>query len=265
MARVVTKKAITSNLSGEKMIVLLEKMATLSQPARLQELAKLTGMNASTLLRFLAPLIEYGYVSKVMDDGRYQLTLKLCGLADNVRSGIDVRTAALPHMRDVVQAFRETVSLSVESDMSVQYVEVAPGPNTTLISLQRVGHTAPMHCTGAGKALLLRYTADEINRFIATKGLPRFTDHTITNPKALIKELEKVRRAGCAHDNGELEEGARFVAAPVRDYTGNIVASLSVGGPAGRMNDALITEHLPILIEAAARTSFALGWQPQAT
>ena len=74
-----------------------------------------------------------------------------------------------------------------------------------------------------------------------------------------------MRRADHAYDDCEFEEGVRGIAVPVRDYTGNIVACLSVGGPAARMGDSLIAERLPQLADAAARISFALGWQARAT
>lgn len=261
MSNVVTKKAITSNLSAEKVCILLEKMSTLDQPVRLQDLSKLTDMNASTLLRFLAPLIERGYVAKTVDGSRYYLTLKLCGLANNIRTRLDLRTVALPHMRHLVQVFQETVNLSVENDMSVQYVEVLPGPNKMLISMQHIGHVAPMHCTGVGKLFLLEYEAEKIDRLIAAKGLPRFTERTITDRETLLKELKKVRRTGRAYDNGECEEGVRCVAVPVRNFAGDIVAGISVSGPSARMNDAFIEEHFPHLADAAAEVSFKLGWQ----
>ncbi len=261
MGNTVTQKAITNNLSAEKTLVLLEKMSTLDQPARLQELAKLAEMNASTLLRFLAPMIELGYVAKTMDDSRYYPTLKLFGLGNNIRARLDIRTAALPHMRDVLQVFQETVNLSIELDMSVQYVEVMPGPNRMLISMQHIGNIAPMHCTGVGKLFLLEYTPEKIDQLIARKGLPQFTNRTFINRESLLSELEKVRSMGYAFDNGECEEGVRCVAVPVRNYSGTIAAGISVSGPSARMNDEFIAQHLPTLVEAAAQVSFKLGWQ----
>ena len=39
----------------------------------------------------------------------------------------------------------------------------------------------------------------------------------------------------------EHEEGVRCVAGPIRDYTGKVIASMSISGPAFRINESNIT------------------------
>lgn len=52
-----------SNLSSEKLLSLIETLAELSDPARLQDLSRMLGMNSSTVLRFLAALQHRGGAS----------------------------------------------------------------------------------------------------------------------------------------------------------------------------------------------------------
>ena len=40
----------------------------------------------------------------------------------------------------------------------------------------------------------------------------------------------------------EHEEGVRCVANPIRDYTGEVIASMSVSGPAFRINESNISD-----------------------
>jgi DNA-binding IclR family transcriptional regulator len=54
------------------------------------------------------------------------------------------------------------------------------------------------------------------------------------------------------------------VAAPIRDYTGRIIAGISVSGPVTRMTDAHIEKNLPVLLDSARQVSARLGWQPEA-
>ena len=86
------------------------------------------------------------------------------------------------------------------------------------------------------------------------------TMHTITDPAALFAELDKVRAQGYAFDNEEYEPGARCIAAPIYDYTGRVVAGLSVSGPVTRMTDEHIYEKLPFLLDAAAQVSQRMGY-----
>jgi DNA-binding IclR family transcriptional regulator len=68
-------------------------------------------------------------------------------------------------------------------------------------------------------------------------GIIRYSENTISNEKELEKELEKIREQGYAVDNMEHDEGVRCVAGPIRDYAGKVSASLSVSGPAFRINE----------------------------
>lgn len=111
-----------------------------------------------------------------------------------------------------------------------------------LRSMQHIGNRAPMHCTGIGKLLLMNHPASYINTLMEAKGLPALTKNTLTTREELIAEVAQSMRRGYAFDNEECEIGARCVAAPVYDYTGQIVAGMSVTGPIYRLNDETLTE-----------------------
>ena len=248
-----------SNRSTEKLLSLIEAMSVLDEPIRLQDLSKKLGMNASTVLRFLAPLLRRGYVQQDPESNRYFLTFKLCGLANNISSRMDIRNVARPFLRNVAHIFQESANLSIENDMSVMYLEVVNSPNKTVMAMQRIGHIAPMHCTGVGKIFLLEYSQQKLDQLIAMKGLPTFTENTITSRAALLLALEEIRQRGYSLDNEECEIGARCIAAPIRDYNGKIIAGISVSGPSMRMNDAYIFSKLPYLLDAAEQISIRLN------
>jgi DNA-binding IclR family transcriptional regulator len=235
-------------------------MAQQEEPMRLQDIARRLKMPASTALRFLTALQNRDYVAQAIDTGRYSLTFKLCGLADNIRANQSLRNIGLPFLRSVASAFDESVNLSIEYDMSVMYIEAVQGPSKTLMSLQRIGNIAPLHCTGVGKLLLLEYSPSQLERILAIKGLPGYTDNTITSRELLERELNQIRMRGYSFDNEECEKGVRCVAAPIYDYTGKIVAGISVSGPVTRMTDGHIRNNLADLLDAAREISARLGW-----
>lgn len=252
-----------SNLSSEKLLSLIEALAELSEPARLQDLSRMLEMNSSTVLRFLAALQHWGYVARDIDTGRYYLTLRLCGVTQSISANMSIRNIALPFLRSVAQTFGESANLSIEYDMAVMYVEVVNSPSKILVSTQRIGNIAPLHCTGVGKLLLLNYSPAQLEQMAAVKGLARFTDTTITSLPELTAAVERARETGYALDDEECEAGVRCVAAPLRDYTGRVVAGISVSGPATRMTDQRISRNLPFLLETAEEVSRRLGWEPQ--
>jgi DNA-binding IclR family transcriptional regulator len=258
-------KATRSNLSSEKLLHLMEALSELDEPVRLQELSRLTKMNESTVLRYLSTLQNCGYVAQDSDTGRYALTYKICAIAANVSSRKSIRTICTPFLRSLAQIFNESVNIAEEHDMAVVYIEAINGPRQQLLmTTRRVGNISPLHCTAVGKLLLLGFTPRQLDSFIATKGLPALTEKTITTREALIEELARVKEKGFAFDNEEYEPGARCVAAPVYDYTGRIVAGVSISGPLTRMTDEHIYEKLPYLLDAAREISLRMGWQDPA-
>jgi DNA-binding IclR family transcriptional regulator len=73
-------------------------------------------------------------------------------------------------------------------------------------------------------------------------------------------ELARVRRRGYAIDDEEVEEGLRCIGAPVRDYTGGVVASMGIAGPVFRVQKARIGELSRAVMRAAADLSADLGY-----
>jgi len=255
-----TEKATKANQSSEKLLIVLEALSSKPEAVRLQDLAKELKMNQSTLLRFLTSLQNMGYVNQNEDSSKYFLTNKICAIANRVSSNTDVRTVSGEYLRKLANDFGESTNLAVEQNMMMTYIEVVNGPNQVLVIFQRIGNIAPMHCTGVGKLIMLDYTGEKIDKLISEKGLQRFTENTICTKEKLIRELETVRINGYAFDNEECEIGVRCVAAPIRDFTGKIIAGISVSGPATRMTDRFIGEKLHLLMESAREVSRCLGY-----
>jgi len=251
-----------TNQSSEKLLTMIEVMAARQEPLRLQEIAKLCGTNSTTALRFITALQRKNYVAQDIDTGRYYLTFKFCAIGQSISSYTNIRTIAAPFLRSVAHLFKETCNLAIENDMSIMYIEIANSPNQTLLSTQHIGNIAPMHCTGIGKLLLTDYSMTELDHLITIKKLPEFTERTITAKQELLAELDIIRQAGYAFDNEECEVGVRCISAPIRDFTGKIVAGISVSGPAVRMTDEHIYQHLPFLLDTAEQISIRMGWKP---
>jgi DNA-binding IclR family transcriptional regulator len=248
-----------TNQSSDRLLTMIEIMAENQSPMRLQDIARACNTNSPTALRFITALQRRNYVAQEIDTGRYYLTFKFCAIGQSISTYTDIRTVAAPFLRSAARQFQESCNLAVENNMTILYIEVANNQSQTLLSTQRIGNVAPMHCTGIGKLILAGYSPDELERFLAVKGQPRFTEYTITTPGELSKELTAIRALGYAFDNQECEVGVRCISAPIRDYTGRTVAGISISGPAVRMTDKHINENLPMLLETAEEISVRMG------
>ena len=164
----------------------------------------------------------------------------LVRLAGQVTHFGDIRATARPALVDLAEASRETVHLAALDADEVINIEQISGPHLVR-DTNWVGRRTPLHCVANGKALLAWRPAAEIARVLA-RPLARFTERTIIDPAALRAELAVVREYGYAQALGEAEVGLNAVAAPVRDGSGQVVAAVSVSGPAYRVAADRIAE-----------------------
>ena len=249
------------NQSIEKTIQIVEVMARGKGPMRLQDVAKKCGMPASTVMRMLNTLQVYGYVNQDPCTQHYSLSLRFARLGCLVSEQTNMRDVARPFLAELAQRCQETVCLWCEAEMEVECTDVVDGPDGILMVSQRVGARAPLHATGAGKLLLLNYSNQKLNEYIAVKGLRALTPHTLVTREALVNSLETIRSRGYALEDEERELGARCVAAPVRDYSVRIVGGISVSGPTTRMSRARLEALAPLVMDMAGELSRRLAYE----
>ena len=129
----------------------------------------------------------------------------------------------------------------------------------------KLGGRAPLHASGAGKALLATMNDAEVTAVLHKRGLPRLTDNTLVTPTALRAALSDTRRHGYAVDDEEHAVGLRCVAATIHDEYGDILAAVSLSGPKARITDKRIPElGIEVARSAAAITEFIGGRLPAA-
>jgi len=238
---------------------LLDALAAQSEPVTLKALSATTGLHASTAHRILNDLVVGRYVERV-DNGLYQLGMRLLELGSLVKGRLNVREAALSVMRHLHRQTGQTINLSVQQGDEIVYVDRAWSERSGMQVVRAIGGRAPLHLTSTGKLFLSTADARAVRAYALRTGLAGHTRNSLTEIDRLERELAQVRRHGYARDNEELELGVRCIAAGIHDDTGKLVAGLSISAPAERLQD----EWIRLLIDAASGISEALGFEPAA-
>jgi IclR family acetate operon transcriptional repressor len=216
------------------------------------EIARRTGINASTVSRLLATLAEAGLVEHVAGTGRYRLGIRLLQLGNAVLARLDMREIARPQLAALTEATGETSTLSAPGEREAITVDYVQSPSY-IRGVAQIGRPSVAHATAVGKV------------FLAWGGRPpeghlaSFTPRTITDRERLGAEVARVRVQGYARALGEREEELNAVAAPVFDSGGDLVAIVGVQGPSTRFDETAMGVALPFLLRAAASVSSALG------
>jgi DNA-binding IclR family transcriptional regulator len=224
----------------------------------LTDIARKVGLPLSTTHRILATLRDVGIVEQEGDRDLYRLGLKLLELGSMVLANMEVHREALPCIEELARETGETVHLGVFDGSQVVSIEKMDSPHG-LASNVTIGKGAPAYCTSVGKALLA-FQPENVVDHVCRLGLTKFTPQTITHSEKLRKELAQVRAQGYAVDNAEHQPDVRCVAAPIRNHSGNVIASLSVSGPATRIPKDRIPGLAARVREVAGKLSARLGY-----
>jgi DNA-binding IclR family transcriptional regulator len=167
---------------------------------------------------------------------------------------------ARPVLEETCEKCNEKVLLGVVRADRVVYVDMVESTRAVRVA-SRVGMDLPVYCSAVGKVQVAYESSDEVERIFSELPIERYTPRTITDRDEFFRHLDQVRQQGYALDDEEFEEGIRCAGAPVRDYTGRVVAGVSISGPAYRLTDGrLHSELIPLVREAGSKISAKLGY-----
>jgi len=236
---------------------LLKQFSYRERELGVSELARRLGLGKSTAHRLVATLAAEHLLEQNRETGKYRLGLAIYDLGASVSAHFALHEAALPSMAHLRNTTGETVHLAVLDGREVVYIDRLDSPDSVRMFLE-VGRRNWAHCTATGKVLLAHVPEDRLDRLLAGWELKDRTPYTITDHHLLRDELREVRRTGWAQNRRESVVGSLSVGAPVRNAMGDVVAAMSVAGPARRMDPAMDRITMELL-EAAAAASRRMG------
>lgn len=200
----------------------------------LTEIATRTGLNRSTVSRLLQPLIDARLIDQEQASGRYRLGPQTARLGQVYLEHFSVHDLAEPVLRSLVEESQETAHLGIRDGLDVVYVHKVESP-LSVRTVSRIGSRQPLYSTAMGKTLLA-HSDPSVMEAVMEHGMASRTEYTITDPEALADALRQVRSDGFAIDDQENECEIRCVGAPVFDHRGEVIAAISISGPATRMS-----------------------------
>jgi IclR family pca regulon transcriptional regulator len=221
------------------------------------EAAQLTGMSRAAARRCLHTLHVLGYVVRV--DSQFELAPRVLALGYAYVGSAPLATMAQPVLEGVAERVHESCSLAMLDGDDIVYVARAARSRVISIGLS-VGSRLPAYCTSMGRAILAFAGQAEQTTYLSRIELVRHTKFTLVDRAALRAELHRVKNAGYALVDQELELGLRSLAVPVRRPDGAVIAAVNVGVHAVRVKRETMTRtYLPLLQSAAQEIGLAVG------
>lgn len=250
----------TSNSTSIKSLLILEAMASdeNTEYFGIHDICRLTGLNQSTVYRILIQMVDHGFVDKLESIKKYRIGIGSVVFASRLMKSNNLVTAARSEMLALNRLTSETVHLLSITGNEVIYINKIDAHHSVGL-LSTVGKRNPIHCTSGGKAIAAYLGEEWLEKYFATTGLKQYTAHTITTEAEFRAELESIRQKGYALDRSEHHENIVCVGAPVFDYTGKAIASISVAAPSYRFSVELAESLAKNVVESARNISRQLG------
>lgn len=217
----------------------------------LSEVAAATGLSRAAARRFLHTLVHLGYMHN--NGGRFSLRPKILELGYAYLSSLSLPEIAMPHLEELVEAVRESSSVSELDGDDVVYIARVPTKRIMRVTIS-VGTRFPAYATSMGRVLLAAQPDEWLEKYLASVNLHGLTGHTVTSQAGLRQELRRIRGRGWALVDQELEEGLRSLAAPIRDADGTVIAAVNVSTHAARRSlESIVQDLLRPLLATADR------------
>jgi DNA-binding IclR family transcriptional regulator len=251
---------VASELESVDLVLgLLEHLAASRGPRGVSEVARELGISKARAHRHLRALVQRGYARQDAATDGYEIGVRVLALGEAVRDRFDAAAAIRPEMGALREATGLAVTASVLAEGAVTIVDMLQGK--TLIEFGiRPGSRLDFHASAHG-LIALAFGPPELLGEVLSQPLTAWTGHTITDPAAVRRHVETVRRLGWATAVDAVQIGVNALAAPVFDHRGDWRGAIALVGATQFIPETPSDEQIAHVKNAAAAASRRLGWE----
>lgn len=226
----------------------------------LSEVAQRAQLSPATARRALITLQQLGYVG--VHGRRFLLLPKVLALGSAFLRSMNIRELAQPHLQELADRFKDSVSMAVLDGDNVMYVAHVPS-NRRIRYNGSVGYRSPAFATSLGLILWAALDNSTLLEQLANAPFPAYTSQTLTTAEQLLEAVKLAQNRGYATAQEQLEYGIVAIAVPIRDPQGQVIASINCSSELARNDlEALVSTRLDPLRETARQIEQALELFP---
>lgn len=196
-----------------------------SEKQTLSDVARRSNISRASARRLLHTLLHLGYVDH--DGKHFWLRPKILDLGYSFISSMDFAGVAQEAMNELAEKMGSSASLTVLDGNDLIYVV----RSTTRYGSRCnhvIGDRQPAHVLAMGRILLSELRDTELDKYLSTATITRFTPYTITDPQELRKIIRADGKKGWSIVRREMNEGVCAVGMPIRSKDGTVIAALGL-------------------------------------
>lgn len=223
------------------------------------EIANSIGLSKSSIFRILYTLEKNEFVFKT-SNLKYRLGIKLAYYGSIVTENLNIINLIRPFLQELRDTHNETAHLGIlDDDLNIIFMAKELSSSTIQMT-SKVGHKLPFYISAMGKILVANQMDNHLLEILREYNYIKYTNNTITKYDEIVEMLNTIREHNYSIDEEESEEGLTCIAVPIRDFTGRVIAAISISGPTQRINrnrDSLIND----LKLTGEKASYSMGYK----
>lgn len=224
----------------------------------ISEIAGFLGLTSSTIHGLVKTLYNNGFLKQDSATKKYSLGIRNFEMGHYFLGGSKAYQVGAAAVHRLAENTGLNVRLAVRDGDHVVVI-LTVHSKAERFQYYQVGPRVPLYCSAIGKAVLAWLPELDIKAYVEKCDFQSFTRHTITDPEALVKNLETARKNRYALDTEEMLRMSFCVAAPIFDQDNQPVASISLFSGSNPTDHDDFNDLVDELIHTSAEISYAMG------
>jgi DNA-binding IclR family transcriptional regulator len=230
------------------------------QALTLTQLSNILDLSKATLLRLCSTLIKYDFLKYDQNLKQYSLGLKLFELGSVIFSSFSIRRVASPHLSQLQSTLGKTVFLGIIQNDELVYIDKREDSRNPIQFASQIGARRPPYFGMLGQILMAFLPSGEVDRLLEKTPLTVLTKKSITGEKEFKERLLRIREQGFFVDKEEALDGITGISAPIRDYTGEVMAGVGAGFISSSVDSKGMKKVIREVCETAKKISREMGY-----
>jgi DNA-binding IclR family transcriptional regulator len=248
------------NRSLERALQILGAFNTERQSLGLGQLSDILKLSRPTIFRLCSTLQEYGFLIQDHESKRYSLGIKLLELGSIVLNSFSLRAIASPHLSRLQMSLGKTIFLGIHEHEELLYIDKRESPESRITFTAHIGARRRPYWGMLGSVLMAYLPDEEIERLLEKSPLIPITRKSITRKDKFIEWLHQVREQGFAVDVEGTLEGITGVGAPIRGFSGKVVAAVGAAFISTSADSRKLKRTVKEIVATALTISKELGY-----
>lgn len=241
----------------ERALSLLEQFTDQSPEFGLSDMARKSGFNKATTLRFLNALAAKGFVEQDETTKAYRLGPAFLLYSQLREARFPLKALISSSLQTLAATTGETALASMVVGGRLANVGQAESERSNRVIL-RVGEALPFHATASGLAYLSFASDAALDAALARPMTPH-TPQTPLRPDEVRATVIAARRAGWAKAPATFEPDVIGYAAPYFGAAGEVVGALAIAAPTVRATSKAEPAFCRAVMEAARHLTQVSG------